>query len=235
MDTCRVDNCTRPIHLKRDRLCNAHYLQQRKGKPFTEPRKTVPHGSKDCSFEGCDKPMSARTYCTSHYWMFMRGRKMVPLYSTMRPRGSVVLRDANGNKECTYCGVWRPESDFGPNAKHPDGLRSQCTPCRRQHYMDNRDDFIARRIKAFFNITIEDRDEMLVEQGGVCACCGTEEPGSKGWTIDHDHACCPESGRSCGKCVRGILCMRCNLTLGSVQDNTEILRSMIGYLSKEAA
>ena len=45
--------------------------------------------------------------------------------------------------------------------------------------------------------------------------CGTPEPGGHGtWNVDHDHACCPEGGRSCGKCIRGLLCMECNKYLG---------------------
>lgn len=231
MNTCRVEDCDRPIYLKRDSLCNAHYLQLRKGKPFTKPRNTTPVGLERCSFDGCTKMQSAKGYCVGHYWMHHQGREMKPLYSTMRARGSALVRDEQGNKECTWCKEWRPESEYGPHDKNSDGLRAECSPCRRKHYRDNRDDFIARRIEAFFNITIEERDDILESQGGVCACCGTDKPGSKGWCIDHDHACCPESGRSCGSCIRGILCSRCNLVLGSVEDRTDTLSSMIDYLS----
>jgi hypothetical protein len=59
--------------------------------------------------------------------------------------------------------------------------------------------------------------------------CGCKEPTGHGWTVDHDHACCPGE-RSCGKCVRAILCMNCNNALGCVRDNIEILRKMISYL-----
>lgn len=34
--------------------------------------------------------------------------------------------------------------------------------------------------------------------------------------IDHDHSCCPGND-SCGKCVRGVLCRSCNLTLGGME------------------
>jgi hypothetical protein len=29
--------------------------------------------------------------------------------------------------------------------------------------------------------------------------------------VDHDHACCQKKNRSCGKCIRGLLCHTCNI------------------------
>ena len=38
-----------------------------------------------------------------------------------------------------------------------------------------------------------------------------------GWPcIDHDHSCCPES-RSCGQCIRGVICSGCNTMLGCIE------------------
>jgi hypothetical protein len=34
--------------------------------------------------------------------------------------------------------------------------------------------------------------------------------------VDHDHGCCTGK-RTCGRCVRGIVCGRCNLILGAVE------------------
>lgn len=227
---CRVSQCERPIHLKRDRLCNAHYLQQRKGQDFTTPRITTPAGSLVCSFDSCGLPQNAKGLCVSHYAQQNAGRPLTALYSTQRKRGTLALRDALGRKECAGCKEWHDPSDFGPSQKNTDGLRSDCRFCRQASYAANRDKIIEARVLRHFNITIAERDRMLDQQGGVCATCKTDEPGVKGWVIDHDHACCPESGRSCGECVRGILCSRCNLTLGLLNDDLAILDSMKHYL-----
>jgi hypothetical protein len=58
----------------------------------------------------------------------------------------------------------------------------------------------------------------LAEQDGHCALCSRErEENGNRLAIDHDHGCCPKSG-SCGKCLRGILCRRCNLRLGNLDE-----------------
>jgi hypothetical protein len=73
---------------------------------------------------------------------------------------------------------------------------------------------------------------LLVEQNGRCKICGTKEPGGMGaFHIDHDHRCCP-SKKCCGKCIRGLLCRRCNDMLGKVADSIETLQAMIAYLEK---
>lgn len=82
-----------------------------------------------------------------------------------------------------------------------------------------------------YNLTEDQYNEMFAAQGGRCGCCGTLRPTKRGWHIDHDHACCPGEG-SCGECVRGILCARCNIMLGYAQDNAAILLGGIEYLSR---
>jgi hypothetical protein len=68
-----------------------------------------------------------------------------------------------------------------------------------------------------YGITEAKYNQMLADQGNACGICRTPFQGQR-VCIDHDHACCPvpASGhtRSCGKCIRGLLCVRCNTWLG---------------------
>lgn len=80
-----------------------------------------------------------------------------------------------------------------------------------------------------YGLTQADYDRMLEEQGHACAMGG--EPFADGQTIciDHDHACCPDEKSSCGKCVRGLLCVSCNTALGIIERKLDLAR---GYLAK---
>jgi hypothetical protein len=59
---------------------------------------------------------------------------------------------------------------------------------------------------ASYGLTLEQFDRMLKAQGNACGMC--HEPFEDGQRVhvDHDHACCRSKNRSCGKCVRGLLC-----------------------------
>jgi len=80
-------------------------------------------------------------------------------------------------------------------------------------------------------------EEQLAKQGGVCGICGKPEHRKtpkgqvKSLAVDHDHACC-SGHRSCGNCVRGLICEECNHALGHVADKVEILESAISYLKQ---
>lgn len=50
--------------------------------------------------------------------------------------------------------------------------------------------------------------------------------------VDHDHACCPLARYSCGKCVRGLICGRCNMAAGQLGDDPDRARSLASYLDR---
>ncbi len=82
-----------------------------------------------------------------------------------------------------------------------------------------------------YNITFQDYEAMLIKQDFRCAIC----PQQHGWGryeklhVDHDHQCCKGS-KSCGKCVRSLLCSHCNIMLGNAHDDIDILKAAIDYL-----
>lgn len=82
----------------------------------------------------------------------------------------------------------------------------------------------AARLLKTYGITLDDYNEMFVEQQGCCKICGTSQSELKhNLSVDHCHIT--------GK-VRGLLCNDCNLILGNAYDSIDILQSAIKYLKK---
>jgi len=154
-------------------------------------------------------------------------------------------------KACKTCGETKPVSGFYRNPPHAKGYRTSCRKCTivsRREY-ESRADVRARRAElarlrprkydaskarvkmlwARYRLREEDYYALLDRQGGRCAICRSDDPGKRGWHVDHDHSCC--SGvESCGKCIRGILCSRCNPMIALAKDDPEILRQAVTYL-----
>jgi hypothetical protein len=85
-----------------------------------------------------------------------------------------------------------------------------------------------------YGIEWEQYERMLAAQGGVCAICGKPPKGGRTSSgrlhVDHDHACCPGM-KSCGKCIRGLLCSNCNRGIGCLQDDPAILTAALRYVT----
>ena len=63
--------------------------------------------------------------------------------------------------------------------------------------------------------------DKLIAQCGVCALCKhLNHVGNsmQRLTIDHNHECCNIKTKSCGKCVRGLLCSACNFRLSYLEN-----------------
>ena len=79
----------------------------------------------------------------------------------------------------------------------------------------------AARRRMFYGIELGQLEALLDRQGGVCAVCDrplslrspVRGPQPDTACLDHDHACCPGK-RTCGLCVRGLLCVGCNVKVG---------------------
>lgn len=107
------------------------------------------------------------------------------------------------------------------------GKRSRITLCKK-HYKKR------WRLWTRYRITPEGHLAILASQEYRCAICKSEKsrPGVDNlsyWHVDHDHACCPGE-KSCGKCVRGLLCGLCNHGLGSFRDNPNFMIAASDYV-----
>ncbi len=92
-------------------------------------------------------------------------------------------------------------------------LQSKAQKARRYPRLSDSPDYGRHREYACrYKRTLEDFNNTLKSQGGHCALCPSTGSVKRRLCWDHDHACCP--GRSCGKCVRGLLCIACNKLLG---------------------
>ena len=87
------------------------------------------------------------------------------------------------------------------------------------------------RLKRNFKITLAEYNEMLNSQGGVCAICNQSCKTGRALAVDHDRSCCSGS-RSCGECVRALLCANCNRAIGMFQDNPNLVQAAVDYLLK---
>lgn len=133
-------------------------------------------------------------------------------------------------KRCSKCGDIKAIGDFCREPRVRDGRTARCRSCTSKYHSNrytsdpevrkgNRDRMRARynsesarekALRSKYGITLEDFNTLLTRQDGRCAICQTDDPGGKGvFHVDHDHACCPGQ-RTCGQCLRGLLCFSCN-------------------------
>jgi hypothetical protein len=88
------------------------------------------------------------------------------------------------------------------------------------------------RMRAKFGLEREDYERMLAEQGGICPCgASPENERYSTLSVDHDRRCCPEN-KSCGRCLRGLLCNDCNVSLGRLKDDPNRLDILAAYLRR---
>lgn len=88
------------------------------------------------------------------------------------------------------------------------------------------------RIKRTYGLSVEQIDGLLLVQENTCPVCLIEFVETP--HVDHDHSCC-SGKKSCGKCVRGLLCNNCNNGLGRFEDDVNRLYRAADYLDDPPA
>lgn len=182
-----------------------------------------------CTEPGCVNPIKSRGLCTTHYF---RARRAGELESLRQEDKWHILSDVSIERReaiCSICGPTEIEV-----REHGGRVRRECVTARRSARRDSDRARTPEKLRVQylnrFNVTEDWYAQTFAKQGGGCAICGNTEHGGHNWHIDHDHACCDGPSRSCGKCVRGILCHLCNAGLGCARDDQAILAKMIDYL-----
>lgn len=139
-------------------------------------------------------------------------------------------------RTCSFCGLDKPDDDFDWANTAKTRRRGDCKSCvtEKRHARQSQDPDKHRKMQRFRQIKYAfglDRGQvidLLDEQGWKCPIC--LGPVDEFSAFDHDHSCCPD--RSCGECVRGILCRPCNWGIGTFGDDLPALERATDYLRR---
>lgn len=131
-------------------------------------------------------------------------------------------------KTCILCNTEKPISEFNKDKQTKDGYRNKCRIClneyRRSTYNRRAETEKFGQLRRKYKITPLEYDEMIKEG---CEVCGSFER----LCIDHDHSCCPGKW-TCGECIRGILCRRCNIAEGLFKKDPQMMHNLAVYMEK---
>lgn len=154
----------------------------------------------------------------------------------------VPIDTSDGARLCNKCMERKPLECFSIGNRP--GRRSYCKPCvkeyGREYRATNKEKLKAKEAarnsdpnrerqfrdssyKRLYGITLNDYEIMFRRQDGACAICKKHNLDGKALAVDHNHA----TGT-----VRGLLCRKCNITLGFINDDIRTITAMFDYLEK---
>ena len=134
-------------------------------------------------------------------------------------------------KICNKCKEEKPLDKFYPRNGVKDGRSYSCRKCTNiynKKWRSNVGDYASRqkkyKIKELYGLSEIDYNELTKNGCEVCGSMGRLH-------IDHDHNCCP-GRKTCGNCIRGVLCGNCNHAEGQLKSNPEIILALYRYVRR---
>lgn len=195
-----------------------------------------------CTLDGCGRKHHARGWCLTHYMQFKRG---------VTPAGPIKTRVMDKPDECVEEGCSDPVKAKGLCKTHYQRLLRhgftrrterkkpprECAVETCGNHVYSKDlchaHYVKQRKWQSYGVDAQRYQDMLREQGGVCAICKRPERApdkasgkTKDLAIDHDH----KTGA-----VRALLCSSCNRALGLFNDDRATLDAARAYLDKHLA
>lgn len=146
-------------------------------------------------------------------------------------------------RRCPRCNEEKSAGFFYETKQTAHGLSTYCIECTRalsiaefhEHYERSKSEEAQRRRKLWsymhlYGVSADVAAGLLARNRGPCDCCGQPETILNGknqmvrpLSVDHDH----ETGQ-----IRGMVCHRCNIVLGQVEDDPVLLGNLIAYLER---
>ena len=188
-----------------------------------------------CDIDDCERQHIARGMCRNHYnaaWKAgIESPKALHRLSSVDIHSMCALCSVCGITEIRLRGtrplcLERHGAALAQDAARRQRIRSN--PAKLERHREYHREYTRRWN---FKLAPGGREELLEMAGRECQIC---EVGLTQATmrIDHDHACCPGQ-KTCGDCVRGVLCSSCNTGIGLLGDTADALRRALQYLAAQ--
>jgi hypothetical protein len=137
-------------------------------------------------------------------------------------------------RACSVCKKLKPSADYYKKISkagyrtRKDGLSSACVVCHKvkqaESYQRRKDKVKNQQLISKFGISLDDYNQMLVQQQGCCAICKRDQNSFKmSLAVDHRH----RDGK-----VRSLLCGNCNTALGMLKENFNSAISLAKYIQE---
>lgn len=171
-----------------------------------------------CKYEGCTGIYHSKGLCRTHHSRLNLGKIVDSPVRKRRAAGATCERNALGQKWCIACEAWLDEPAFNGCNKTLDGYEVSCRACK----------MLASKTWRY-KLSGKEISERLATQHNKCAICPNDI--TNRFIIDHNHKCCP-GYKTCGRCVRKLLCDGCNIGLGAFNDSLELLMKAYLYVEE---